>query len=254
MTTQNLDRATQLYETVKVLSQDLRSADIAKAYLVIEYAEDAIKAFGDTNQDKKVELGGIIKSTQEIIPPNTFRDLNTTVQSKLLKLVYPKNPKLRNILFVVVAIVIIASAFLTLRTLFPTFSQSGNGNTSVAQSGSDIRALSSEDIAKLQKDEEGTSINGADGEIDYKIYNGSDWTIKEITLRVVAFVGTTVYYDENIAVGLAPGSDGKPAKVSLFRRESALDLENIKNIKRRNGLSGIQLKAMEIISARGIKE
>ena len=50
------ERAEKLYKEVKTLYEETGAVSREKAWLMLEKIEDAIKEFGNTNQEKKVEL------------------------------------------------------------------------------------------------------------------------------------------------------------------------------------------------------
>lgn len=248
MSSQNVNQANELYEAVKALSKDLRSTDAAKAKLILEYAADAIAAFGSTNQEKKLELREITRVTQEIVPPNSFQDLSIIVQSKLLHLMYPRNPKLRNVLFLCVALFIVSSGLFAMLRVVPALSSRW------ATTSGGIETLPEEALSDLREQRQLIRFwrNDIPG-LRYEIYNGSSWNLKEITVHVTILD----CYDEVLFDGLVPlplilpedlevgdrtsgmyGS-GEPFKTSVFER---LQTYNQHNCKVRN---------VRIVSAKG---
>ncbi len=241
--------ASQLYETVKNLSQDLKSTDRAKAILIIEYAQDAIAAYENTNQEKKVELKELIRTTQEIIPPKTFQDLKTIVQSKLLKFIYPKNPKLRNMLFILVALTIIVPGLLALKSMFPTaFSFNTRRVTN------ELETLPSDELEKLEPEGGGGGYvwvgyaGSPDRVVSYTVYNGSNYELKEITVHIVCVnhfyggIGGAVLFDKNVSLPLDPESTGAPFTNSKFSRENVFPLE----------MKDFKVQGKGVVSAKGI--
>jgi hypothetical protein len=80
----SIARAEELYTQAKALCQDPRNMDDVIARRVIELADDAIKEFGSTNQDKKVELRQIKADAEKILPPGTFEELKKRGEGHLL--------------------------------------------------------------------------------------------------------------------------------------------------------------------------
>lgn len=96
----NIDQADKLYSLVVSMITDWNSVNDVKAEIIKEYATDAIALFGKTNQEKKVELRRVAEKCEEIISPESFDSLKKRAEKALLRIVYPRNPALRNILFV----------------------------------------------------------------------------------------------------------------------------------------------------------
>jgi hypothetical protein len=110
-------RAEALFEEAKALTKDgLKNADQAK--LLIEKAEDAIKEFGNTNQDKKLELKKWKEMAALVIPPSTLEDLKKRSEGEFLSKVYPKSPALRNTLFGIVILILIVGVLAGLKNTF----------------------------------------------------------------------------------------------------------------------------------------
>lgn len=110
----NVSHALALYEKAKALSQYAKplTPDIAK--IIIVTAEDAIRGFGDTNQEKKIELKGMIDDAKELLPSETFDELKKRFEQKTLKKIHPKNKVLRNGLYVIVGLIVVGSTALGL--------------------------------------------------------------------------------------------------------------------------------------------
>lgn len=106
----SIAHANELYEQVKKLTQDWNNVDDDGARKVIELAEDAIKEFGSTNQDKKVELRKIRAEAEKRLPPGTFEELKKRGESHLLQK-YLKNKQLRKYLPVIVIFFIVVPFF-----------------------------------------------------------------------------------------------------------------------------------------------
>ncbi len=103
----SLEEADRLYEEVRLLSKDINSTDENTARLIVEKVDDAIKIYGNSNQEKKLELRRIRREAELIIPPETLEDLNKRSQRELLKHTYPKKRFSRNIILTVVALLVV---------------------------------------------------------------------------------------------------------------------------------------------------
>src|SRR5215213_533521 len=102
-----IKQATDLYSQVIAMSQNWRLVDEVKARLIIEYAKDATELFGTTNQEKKVELKRIIEKAEQIVPPDSVDSLKKRSQKLVLKRIYPKNRRLRNVLLMAIGTITI---------------------------------------------------------------------------------------------------------------------------------------------------
>jgi hypothetical protein len=98
--TEALSYANDLYSKVMLMCQDWHLVDEAKAQLIIEYAQDALKAFGDTNQEKKVQLKEILNKVEPLVSPDSIDTLKKRLQRIILRSIYPKNKHLRNVLLI----------------------------------------------------------------------------------------------------------------------------------------------------------
>jgi hypothetical protein len=81
----SIAHANELYDRIKELSRHWNSVDDDIARRIIELADDAIKEFGSTNQDKKVELRKIRIEAERILPPATFEELKKRGEGHLLQ-------------------------------------------------------------------------------------------------------------------------------------------------------------------------
>lgn len=106
--------AEQLYDKAKGLFQNTKPLDEYTARILVEYADDAVKEFGNTNQEKKVELRSIKEKAEEVLPPKTVEELRKRAEGKAIEKVYPKNKRLRNIVLIVIIIVTVISTLMYL--------------------------------------------------------------------------------------------------------------------------------------------
>lgn len=101
-----LTNAEQLYNKVKSLIQETKPLDERTARIIVESADDAIKEFGSTNQEKKVELRRIKSEAEDALPPVTVEELRKRAEGKALKTIHPKSKIARNIFYAVLILVI----------------------------------------------------------------------------------------------------------------------------------------------------
>lgn len=99
--------ANELYEKAKRRSQEPGSHAENVAKLIIEWADDSIKLFGTTNQDKKVELRRIKEEAEKSLPPDTIESLRKRAEGELLQRVYPRQRTVGRLLLLVVAMAIL---------------------------------------------------------------------------------------------------------------------------------------------------
>lgn len=111
--------ANQLYDKVKNLIDNTNPLDQTTAQLIIESADDAIKEFGNTNQDKKVELRNIKEKAEEVLPPKTIEELRKRAEGKALAKAYPKSNRMRNALYVLLVLSSIVTGLLMLKKMLP---------------------------------------------------------------------------------------------------------------------------------------
>lgn len=102
---QKLKHANNLYSKVVVLSHDWDKVDEVNARLIIECVQDALNAFGDTNQEKRIELKEIREKAEHIVSPDSIDSLKKRSERAFLKSFYPKNNKLRKTLLISVMLV-----------------------------------------------------------------------------------------------------------------------------------------------------
>lgn len=110
-----LTNAEQLYNKVKSLIQDKNPLDEHTARIIVESADDAIKEFGHTNQEKKIELRRIKSEAEEALPAATVEELRKRAEGMALKVVHTKSKSARNILYAVIILAIVISAFLGIK-------------------------------------------------------------------------------------------------------------------------------------------
>jgi hypothetical protein len=105
----SIKRARRLLQQARAMSRDLSSVDEPKAVLIIEYARDAIDLFGKTHQTQKVELRKIIERAESAVAPESIDSLKKRAEKLFLRLIYPKDPRLRNAFLALGGLVIVAS-------------------------------------------------------------------------------------------------------------------------------------------------
>jgi len=115
----NLVHANELYQKVKRLIHETKSLDEKTATLIVELADDAIKEFGNTNQEKKVELRQIRTRAESVLPPETLEELRKRAEGRYLRSFYPKSPVLRWLLLGIIGLGVMVSILLGFyKTLF----------------------------------------------------------------------------------------------------------------------------------------
>ena len=100
---ENIKRALELYEKARALHRHAQPLDERLAHMIIESANDAVREFGSTNQDKKVELRRIVEEAGKVLPPPSFEDMRKRAEGEILQRAYPQTHFWRNVLIVVVA-------------------------------------------------------------------------------------------------------------------------------------------------------
>jgi hypothetical protein len=104
----DLPQAHELYNKVKDLIENTKPLDEYTARMVVEYSDDAIKEFGTTNQDKKVELREWKAEAELVLPPATIEELRKRAEGQFLDRGYPRKKILRDILLWVIGLGIVA--------------------------------------------------------------------------------------------------------------------------------------------------
>jgi hypothetical protein len=97
--------ALRLYEevTAQIKKSSLEESEIR---VLIEKADDAIKEFGSSNQDKKAELRRIKEQLQRSLPPLSFADARTRVEGGILTRLW-KRTLTRTVVIIVIFLIVI---------------------------------------------------------------------------------------------------------------------------------------------------
>jgi hypothetical protein len=114
---EDLTLANQLYEKVKSLIQNSAALDETKARIIVESADDAIKEFGNTNQEKKVELREWKKRAELVLPPCTIEELRKRGEGQVIRKVFPSPGVSQSIFLWAVGIGVIATILFGLISL-----------------------------------------------------------------------------------------------------------------------------------------
>jgi hypothetical protein len=135
-----IEYANDLYHKVVGLCQDWDAVDESKARLIVEYASDALKAFGDTNQEKKVELKAVLERAEQLISPDSIDSFKRRSEKAVLKELYPRNKKLRRTVLIFLGLCWLAAfcipGFIFLKAwLAPSPTSANNAPPSNAQQG-----------------------------------------------------------------------------------------------------------------------
>lgn len=123
-------RAIQLYEEVKKLANGEKPLDKNSARLIIELADDAIKEFGNTNQERKVELRKLKTEAEDFLPSPTLEELRKKAEGKAISLLHPANRVWRILLYTLILLSMIAAAVFGLLRSFPTVNETTKGGPS----------------------------------------------------------------------------------------------------------------------------
>jgi formylglycine-generating enzyme required for sulfatase activity len=99
---ETLAHAEQLYLQVKSLNTE--PLNTGTASLIIELVDDAIKEFGTTSHDKKVELRTIRAEAEKVVPPDTVETLRKRAEGIVLRIIYPRNKRFRNIVLLILGV------------------------------------------------------------------------------------------------------------------------------------------------------
>jgi hypothetical protein len=108
-----ITHAHHLYEQAKILVST--PLDRNKAKLVVELVDDAIKEFGITNQEKKVELRTMREMAEEVLPPKTIEELRKRAEGHTLEKMYPKGRTTRRALYLIVMVIVSFFGLLALK-------------------------------------------------------------------------------------------------------------------------------------------
>jgi hypothetical protein len=116
--TANPAYAGELYEEVRDLIQNTKQLDEETARLIIEKSDDAIKEFGSTNQKKRVELKRWKSQAELAIPAGNFEEFRKRAEGLWLRLLSPKNSRLRVFLLLAFGLIVIALGVLVVWRTF----------------------------------------------------------------------------------------------------------------------------------------
>lgn len=128
----DLLQAEALYETVRTLVESAKASDLHTARLIVETADDAIRIFGNTNQDKKVQLRAWKATAEEVLPPATLKELKERAEAQLIARGYPRAPALRKTLLFVLGLGILISVSLGIYKEFWPHSEKPSAAETVA--------------------------------------------------------------------------------------------------------------------------
>lgn len=118
-TPNELAHAHALYEKARALSTHATPLDAATAERIVVTARDAIKEFGSTNQEKKIELQKMIDAAEDVLPAATIAQLKMRAEGKIIKTLHPKGRRLRKLFYALVALLVVfVPAAMFLRQIF----------------------------------------------------------------------------------------------------------------------------------------
>jgi len=104
----------QLFEEVKELIEKNQTLDATVAKLVIEKVDDALKEFGNRNQEQKLKLREWKARAEAALPPTTFKQLKERTEGGILAKAW-RRPMIRKAVAGLALLFVIASVFLYLR-------------------------------------------------------------------------------------------------------------------------------------------
>jgi hypothetical protein len=96
--------ANQLYDKVKGYIENTKPLDEHTARIIVESVDDAIKEYGNSNQEKKVDLRKWKAEAELVLPPSTIEELKKRAEGQFLRKSYPRNRLLRNSLFIAIIV------------------------------------------------------------------------------------------------------------------------------------------------------
>lgn len=132
-TEENLTPADRLYDKVKALIEKPESLSEDSARLIVESADDALKEFGSTNQEKKVLLRIWKAQAESFLPPATVEELRKRAEGGVLKKLWPRSATLQKGLVGFVALLIVLLAVTALKkTVFDFDDANPKGPTQTA--------------------------------------------------------------------------------------------------------------------------
>lgn len=142
----------QLYDKAKLLYAPYPEIDDHTAKLIVQLADDAVNAFGNTNQEKKVELKKIKSEAEKLLPAATFEDLKKKAEGAMFTN-YPSKQRARKILIYAIAVSIALSALIGgLELIAPSRYKPSNLVNSLFEKEKDILDLKVKLINKTAND------------------------------------------------------------------------------------------------------
>jgi tetratricopeptide (TPR) repeat protein len=107
----NIDEAFVLYRRIIDLCEANKTLDAASAHWVIRAADDADKLFGTTHQEERVELERLKKRAELVVVPGDFNEARKRSEGFLLDWLWPRNPRVKTALLLVIGIGSLAALF-----------------------------------------------------------------------------------------------------------------------------------------------
>lgn len=148
MSSEKNDRGMQLYEEAIAIMKDFDGSDGKKARLIIEYANDAIKAFdlSLSGQKEKDELRQIIEQVKDAVPPGSVDEIKERASKRAVALIHVKSPRLRGVVLTIIGLAILAPGFLT----FKNWVSSEKSSQKIIQQDNSLITLPENEMAKLR--------------------------------------------------------------------------------------------------------
>jgi formylglycine-generating enzyme required for sulfatase activity len=103
---------------LQVMSLNAKPVNESTARQIILLVDDAIKEFGTTNHEKRVELERIKEDAEGVLPPKKFQALRERAEGLILKIFWPKQKAARKVLLIIVGVGVLGtSMFYAIRRL-----------------------------------------------------------------------------------------------------------------------------------------
>ena len=267
--------ANELYEQVMQLSQDWNNVDDDTARRIIELADDAIKEFGSTNQNKKVELRKRREEAERRLPAGTIEELKKRGLKGLLERVQ-RNKLLRKILPVLIVLIVIIPLFWYgiegIKVLRPKTIEQQNGadqpkqinpqETTLPTQGSNIEGLDEAAIAASSSSFSPVSMKEFfDTFFNFSLTDlqRSDFVSRQIGKRVIweGIIGTVSEFQNEVRVGITD-EDASIVYLAIFtfptdHRSDLLNLKTRQKVKITGILREHRVNIVNLDSSRIIK-
>jgi hypothetical protein len=252
--------ADQLYEKVKSLMQDAKPLDQGSARLIVELADDAIKEYGSTSQERKVELKLWKEKAELVLPPSTLEELRKRSEGQLLKKSYPKNVLLRKALFGVVALVLLILTLLALRRAFSgqnDISKTAPSPTPILSQSTEPKPEATPTPILIDGSLTYGRIKGAVVDIENKPIAGANISITDQNTKVVFMTETVsdgAFIFDSVQFGSYEVSISHPLFVAVTQEVKLQNEPNLSFTVKLKKKGMIDLSNLPIVSPQGSRD